>query len=131
VQKNINRNYIILGMSFMLQRQVIFNLEQKRVGFVRANCSHDLNEVIRKPPNITIFKEKPKNSQASSSIKWTTISISILVSVVSIIVIVVLVIFCLKKLRRPALAQMDAKAIPEIVVVENARSPTITDKTSV
>lgn len=43
---NSNRNFIILGMSFMRQKQIIFDLDKRELGIVPANCSHDANEMI-------------------------------------------------------------------------------------
>eukprot|EP00826_Nyctotherus_ovalis_P007338 TRINITY_DN11823_c0_g1_i3.p1 TRINITY_DN11823_c0_g1~~TRINITY_DN11823_c0_g1_i3.p1 ORF type:complete len:145 (+),score=33.37 TRINITY_DN11823_c0_g1_i3:65-499(+) len=41
-----DRAYIILGMTFMTQVQAVFDMEERKLGLVPSNCSHDYNPIL-------------------------------------------------------------------------------------
>ena len=107
-----DRSYIILGMSFMQQKQVIFNLEKKEVGFVRSNCSHDFNEMISYPlkRNITI-----PHAETGAEINSPLV---IIAGIAAGTVMLVILIVCIRRRCRKDYCQVGTKATPETIVVQ-------------
>ena len=118
-------------MTFMRQKQIIFDLDSRTIGFVPANCSHDHNEIILPPPVNNKTKENEQNTSKQQSYKWLMLGIAL-----GGLALLLLVVLIIRRCRRSSTnvsavrsyANLDLKSPPESVVVLQSGTEKETNK---
>ncbi len=105
----------------MRQKQVIFNLDKRTIGFVSANCSHDHNELLvpLPPKNETKTGTNEKVPMKLKHYKWIIIG-----GILGGVMILGVLVVCVRKCRRNRnatsqrqYANLEVKTPPDSVVV--------------
>ena len=63
LEKFSRSNEILLGGTFMRQNNIIFDIEKERLGFARASCNDDPNQIVSKEE--MTLQEVPVGEQGS------------------------------------------------------------------
>jgi len=110
----------------MTQKQVIFDLDKRKVGFVPSNCSHDYNELIwdipvKSPNNDTPIINEPENQGEKMKVYKWIIVIGILGGIIMLATLIIIIRRCRRNAsQRPGVRQyanLEIKGTPDSVMV--------------